>query len=84
MDALRDGEIAHAGLHITDPEPLPRDHTLLKINNVTFTPHVGSATYATRKKMLETAIANIIAVMKGEPLLYEVPETKSIHDHETC
>ena len=35
VDAVRDGEIAHAGLDITDPEPLPRDHPLLKMNNVT-------------------------------------------------
>jgi len=28
VEALRDGEIAHAGLDVTDPEPLPRDHLL--------------------------------------------------------
>ena len=77
VEALRDGEIAHAGLDVTDPEPLPRDHPLLTMNNVTFTPHVGSATYATRKKMVDVTIANIMAGVKGEPLLYEVPETKN-------
>jgi len=77
VEALRDGEIAHAGLDVTDPEPLPRDHPLLKMNNVTLTPHVGSATYTTRKKMVDVTIANIMAGVKGEPLLYEVPETKN-------
>ena len=61
VEALRDGEIAHAGLDVTDPEPLPRDHPLLTMSNVTFTPHVGSATYATRKKMVDVTIGNILA-----------------------
>ncbi|XP_065883784.1 probable 2-ketogluconate reductase [Dysidea avara] len=77
MEALRDGEIAHAGLDVTDPEPLPRDHPLLTMTNITIVPHIGSATYTTRKKMVETAIGNIMAGVKGEPLLYEVPETKN-------
>ena len=75
VEALKDGEIAHAGLDVTDPEPLPRDHPLLSMTNVSFTPHTGTATYATRKKMVEVTIANIKAGIKGEPLLYEVPET---------
>ena len=75
VEALKNGEIAHAGLDVTDPEPLPRDHPLLSMTNVTFTPHVGSATHITRKKMVEATIANIMAGVKGEPLLYEVPET---------
>ncbi|XP_065884395.1 probable 2-ketogluconate reductase [Dysidea avara] len=77
VEALRDGEIAHAGLDVTDPEPLPRDHPLLTMNNVTFTPHVGTATHATRKKLVEVVIGNIMAGLKEEPLLYEVPETKN-------
>ena len=75
VEALRDGEIAHAGLDVTDPEPLPRDHPLLTMSNVAFTSHLGTATYTTRKKLVEVVIANIIAGVKGEPLLYEVPET---------
>jgi len=75
VEALRDGEIAHAGLDVTDPEPLPRDHPLLSMTNVSFTPHTGTATYPTRKKMVEVTIANIRAGVEGEPLLYEIPET---------
>ena len=41
VEALRDGRIASAGLDVTDPEPLPRDHPLLSMSNVTITPHVG-------------------------------------------
>ena len=39
--ALANGVIAAAGLDVTYPEPLPRDHPLLKLPNVTFTPHSG-------------------------------------------
>ena len=75
VEALKNGEITHAGLDVTDPEPLPRDHPLLSMTNVSLTPHVGSATHATRKKMVEVTIANMIAGIKGEPLVYEIPET---------
>ena len=77
VEALKNGEITHAGLDVTDPEPLPRDHPLLSMTNVSFTPHVGSATYSTRKKMLDVTIANIMAGIKGEPLLHEIPETRN-------
>ena len=39
--ALANGVIAAAGLDVTYPEPLPRDHPLLMLPNVTFTPHSG-------------------------------------------
>jgi len=59
VDALREKKIAGAALDVTDPEPLPRDHPLLKMDNVIVTPHIGSATFQTRKKMTEMTIQNI-------------------------
>ena len=41
IHALTNGVIASAGLDVTDPEPLPRDHPLLTAPNVIITPHVG-------------------------------------------
>jgi len=38
---LRSGQIAGAGLDVTDPEPLPADHPLWQMNNVIITPHVA-------------------------------------------
>ena len=78
VEALKNDEIAHAGLDVTDPEPLPRDHPLLSMTNISFTPHIGSATYPTRKKMIKVTIGNILAGIKGNPLLHEVPETFNI------
>jgi len=59
VDALREKKIAGAALDVTDLEPLPRDHPLLKMDNVIVTPHIGSATFQTRKKMTEMTIQNI-------------------------
>ena len=41
VEALTEGKIAAAGLDVTDPEPLPRDHPLLSLSNATIVPHRG-------------------------------------------
>jgi glyoxylate reductase len=71
-EALRDGEIASAGLDVTDPEPLPRDHPLLGLPNVTILPHLGSATIETRRKMAEVSIKNLRLGLNCRPLLHQV------------
>jgi glyoxylate reductase len=72
VEALREGRIAAAALDVTDPEPLPRDHPLLRMDNVVITPHLGSATEQTRRKMAEDSVANLLAGLRGEPLPHEV------------
>ena len=64
-EALRDGRIGFAALDVTDPEPLPTNHPLLTLNNITVTPHIASATVATRTKMALMAANNLIAGLKG-------------------
>ncbi len=39
--ALTVGEIAGAGLDVTDPEPLPDGHPFFDLDNVVLTPHTG-------------------------------------------
>ena len=71
-EALSSGGIRYAGLDVSDPEPLPRDHALLSLKNLVFTPHVGSATVQTRLKMMEVVVKNILAVLNNTPMVSEV------------
>ncbi len=65
-DALRDGKILYAGLDVTEPEPLPPDHPLLKLDNAIIVPHIASASVVTRTRMGIIAAENLIAGLKGE------------------
>lgn len=65
IQALRSGTIAGAALDVTTPEPLPLDNPLFSFPNVVITPHIASASLATRSRMAEMAAANIIAVLQG-------------------
>ena len=46
---LSTGRIS-AALDVTDPEPLPKDHPLWKLENVLITPHVGGDSQAFEKR----------------------------------
>jgi glyoxylate reductase len=64
--ALHEGEIAGAALDVTDPEPLPGDHPLLDAPGLLVVPHIASATHATRERMAEMAVDNLLAGLAGE------------------
>jgi glyoxylate reductase len=64
VQALKDKRIAGAALDVFEDEPrLNRGY--LDIPNVVLTPHIASASTATRTKMCETAIVNLTAVLEG-------------------
>ncbi len=67
-EALQNGGIWAAALDVTEPEPLPRDHRLLRMDNVVIAPHLGSATRKTRIGMVERTIENMMAGLTGKPL----------------
>jgi len=68
--ALTQEQIAAAALDVTEPEPIPPDSPLLGLDNLIITPHIASASVATRDKMATMAAANLIAGLKGERLPY--------------
>jgi glyoxylate reductase len=70
--ALHEGQIAGAALDVTDPEPLPGDHPLLDAPNLLVLPHLGSGTHATREKMANMAVDNLLAGLAGEPMPNQV------------
>ena len=50
-------------MDVTEPEPLPRDHPLLVLNNIIIAPHWGTATETAVKGMTKAAIDNILLGM---------------------
>ena len=65
-DALRSGRIAAAGLDVFAREPLEATSPLRALPNVVLTPHIGSASEATRARMVELAVTNLLAALAGE------------------
>jgi glyoxylate reductase len=70
LEALQQGWIAGAALDVTDPEPLPAGHPLYSLPNCLITPHIGSATNNTRRRMAELAAENLLAGLSGKRLPY--------------
>ena len=62
--ALREGRIAAAGLDVFEGEPAVHP-ALLEVPNVVLTPHIASATVATRRAMADLAADNLIAALTG-------------------
>ena len=64
IQALQEGWIAGAGLDVFDPEPLPADSPLLKLENVVVTPHMAAHTDEALLRMA-MVVADVIAVIEG-------------------
>ena len=63
-EALRSKRIAGAGLDVFEGEP-QLNPGFIGLDNVVMTPHIGSASRATRVTMCNTAAANMSAVLEG-------------------
>jgi hydroxypyruvate reductase len=75
IEALEAGTIAGAGLDVFENEPQVPER-LRALPQVVLTPHIGSATGATRQAMADLAFNNLAAHFAGKPLLTPVPECR--------
>ena len=65
--ALRERRLAAAGLDVFEGEPQVHPD-LLALSNVVLTPHIASATRATRRAMADKAADNLLAFFAGQAL----------------
>lgn len=63
--ALQEGRILGAGLDVFEREPEVHPG-LIGLRNVVLTPHIGSATWATRRRMAALAVDNVLAALRGQ------------------
>ncbi|HWF30058.1 MAG TPA: D-2-hydroxyacid dehydrogenase family protein [Mycobacterium sp.] len=74
IDALRTGRIAGAGLDVYDVEPLPRDHPLRFLPNVTLSPHLGYVTREMLGVFYADTVEAVVAWLNGTPIRIANPE----------
>ncbi len=74
--ALRERRIAAAGLDVFEGEPQVHPD-LLTVPNVVLTPHIASATAATRRAMADLAVDNLIAFFEGKGPVTPVTQAKA-------
>lgn len=73
VDALRAKRIGAAFLDVTDPEPLPADHPLWRLDNAHVTMHLsGQAQTKMFPRAVERFLANLDRYLAGEPLTHRV------------
>jgi phosphoglycerate dehydrogenase-like enzyme len=67
--ALDSRRIAGAGLDVTDPEPLPKDHPLWRAPNLVLTPHVAAESDLGIELQLRVLKENLRRYVAGERML---------------
>lgn len=72
IEALKEGRLAGAGLDVTTPEPLPKDHPLWDTPNVLITPHFTAALPDKVDRSVDVITENFRRYRAGEPLLNQI------------
>lgn len=73
LEALREGKV-RAALDVTDPEPLPSDHSLWRAPGVLITPHVAGLSQGFHHRAARFLAEQVGRYLRGEPLLNVVRE----------
>ncbi|GHV55121.1 glycerate dehydrogenase [Deltaproteobacteria bacterium] len=67
-DALNRGKVYAAGLDVVSTEPIASDSPLLRAKNCIITPHISWAPITCRQRIMDTAVNNLEAFLKGKPV----------------
>ena len=70
--ALNTGQIAGAGIDVTDPEPLPDGHSLWNVPNLIITPHTADTPEQCVRLLSERIVLNVQAIIRATPLVGQV------------
>ncbi len=66
-EALHAGKVAGAGLDVLETEPARPDNPLLAEPNCLITPHIAWAPKESRQRLMDIAVENLQAWLKGNP-----------------
>ena len=76
VKALDQKQLAGAGVDVTDPEPLPKQHPLWQFENVIITPHIAGRSDRDAERMAGTIKENLRRFVEGKPLINVVDKQK--------
>lgn len=74
LAALRSGKLGHAALDVYGTEPLPEDHPLRKMENVTLSPHLGYVSEDVYRTFWSDCVENVEAWLDRKPVRVLNPE----------
>ena len=72
--ALRDGQLAGAGLDVFRSEPADPNRPILQLPNVVATPHIAGATDGTSRRRAACAAENVDRIAAGLEPLYRIDQ----------
>ena len=67
-DALDSGKVSFAAVDVVSEEPIKPDNPLLCADNCIITPHIAWASKESRKRLMDTAVMNLLSYLDGEPI----------------
>ena len=76
VKAMDEKRLAGAGVDVTDPEPLPKEHPLWKFPNAIITPHIAGRSDQDAGRMVGTIKENLKRFVEGKPMINVVNKQK--------
>jgi D-3-phosphoglycerate dehydrogenase len=75
LAALQSGKLGHAALDVYGTEPLPADHPLRRLDNVTLSPHLGYVSEDVYRTFWGDCVENVEAWLDRKPVRVLNPES---------